>query len=463
MKRNCFTGFLIITIVLLFTPVLSFAGGQGESAEEIVIEGLPGDWGNIDWTRCAGTELNLLSYASSTTDNFKAPLADFEKLTGIKVHFIQIVDSERKRLQLADFATGRGDYDVAAIGISNREEFAVPGYLEPLEPYLNNPELTDLEWYKLDGFSKDVLNAGRAKSGELVYIPWTAQYYLIYYLKDVFELLDLSPPKTWEEYEKVTEAVNQARLDGKINSYAYVDRALPGSSEGGWSMFCSASRYGLDLVDFDNMVSNLQTPKGIEFMEFYTGWLKEYAPPGSANWSWPDISEAFNHGLLAMAIAGNTSWRTAEDETKSTVAGRVGYTPTVMKDGGQDPLWEWGWCINKDSKKKEAAWLLIEYLTSPNVDEAFGAIFGAPGRETSYKTPEYLAAMPSQEFIDSQLWMMNNGINPSPQIANVKYAEIADIISKEMNNVVSGIKTVKEACADADKYLAALGVKSAVK
>ncbi|NQU80106.1 MAG: extracellular solute-binding protein [Bacteroidetes bacterium] len=447
MKKSILISVLVVTVIISFSLV-------SLAAE---------NWGNINWKQFAGTELNFLCYASGTTDLFKEPIADFEKMSGIKVHFVQLVDSQRKKVMLTDYALGTADYDLGSIGISNREEFAAPGYLEPLEPYLNNPNLTDLEWYNLDGFSKDVLAAGYSKAGDLVYIPWTAQYYLLYYLKDVFDKLGLTLPKTWEEYEQVTKALDEARKDGKIDSYAYVDRALPGSGEGGWSMFCSASRYGLNLVDFDNMISNMNTPKGIEFMEFYTGWSKKYAPLGSSNWTWPDIAEAFSNGLLAMAIAGNTSWKAIEDPEKSTVAGNVGYAPTIMKNGGKDPLWEWGWCINKDSSKKEAAWLLIEFLTSPNTDQRFGAIFGAPARVASYQTPEYKEAMPSQEFIDAQLWMMGNGIDPSPQIANIKYAEAADIISREMNNVVAGIKDVETACADADAALEKIGITPAEK
>ena len=65
--------------------------------------------------------------------------------------------------------------------------------------------------------------------------------------------------------------------------------------------------------------------------------------------------------------------------------------------------------------------------------------------------------MPSQEFIDAQKFMMTKGINPHPQLINEHYAEGAEIVSKEMSNILAGIKDVNQAAADADKQLMALG------
>lgn len=445
MKKSILISVLVITLIISFSLV-------SLAAE---------NWGNIDWKQFAGTELNVVATAMPVSEVYKLKLSQFEELTGIKVNFQMFEDTDRKKKQLVDFASGIGEFDVGNIGFANREEFATPGYLEPLEKYLNDPKLTDKEWYNFEDYPPDVIAAGYSKAGDLVYIPYTAEYYLIWYLRDVFDQLGLKPPQTWEEYEQVTKALDDARKNGKITAYAYIDRTLPGASEGGWSMFCSASRYGLDLVDFDNMISNVNTPKGIEFMDWYTSWAKNYGPPGSSSWTWPDIAQAFGQGQLAMCIGGNASYVTIEDPTKSKVAGHIGYAHPLMKDGGKDPLWEWGWGINADSKNKEAAWLFVEWLTSPTLMDEIGPEYGCPARASSYEGAAYIEAMPSQEFINAQVWMMTQGIDPTPGTINAKWAEAADIISREMSNVVAGIKDAKTACADADTALQRLGYKPA--
>jgi multiple sugar transport system substrate-binding protein len=420
-----------------------------------------GDWGNIDWKQFAGTTLNVIATEMPVSQVYKAKLSEFEELTGIKINFQLFEDSDRRKKQIVDFSSGTGEFDVGNIGHSNREEFA--SYLEPLDKYLSDPKLTDKTWYNFEDYPKDVIAAGYSKAGPLVYIPYTAEYYLIAYLKDVFSQLGLKAPQTWDEYVQVTKALDDARKAGKITSYAYIDRVLPGASESGWSYTCSASRYGLTLVNFDTMTSYVNTPKGIEFMEWYTSWAKNYGPPGSSNWTWPDIAQAFGQGQLAMCIIGNASYVTIEDPTKSTVAGKIGYAHPLMKDGGKDPLWEWGWGMNASSKNKEAAWLFIEWLTSPTLMDEIGPEYGCPARISTYESAEYIKAMPSQEFIDAQVWMMKEGIDAHPQVISAKWAEALDIVSKDMNNVVAGIKDAKTACADAEAALEKIGYKAAAE
>ena len=209
------------------------------------------------------------------------------------------------------------------------------------------------------------------------------------------------------------------------------------------------------------MTSFVNTPKGHEVLDYYTSMVKEFAPPGSGNWTWGEIAVAFKTGQVAMTTGGNASYAYLEDPKESKVAGRVGYGPPPMGENGKDPLWVWGWGMNKDSKNKGAAWLFIEWATSPTLMKEIAPEYGCPARQSSYSDPDYVKAMPSQEFIDAQLYMMTQGVNPYPQLIHAKYGEGADIVSKEMSNIIAGIKDVKQAAEDADKALMKLGYKAA--
>jgi multiple sugar transport system substrate-binding protein len=417
------------------------------------------DWGNIDWQQAKGTALNVLATSMPVAEVYKKRIAEFEELTGIKVNFELLNDVDRKKKQLVDFSSGMAEYDLGNIGFSNREEFAQPGYLEPLEPYLNDPKLTDKTWYKFDDYPKDVIASGYASTGKLVFIPFTAEYFLLWYRKDIFEKLSLTAPKTIDELRATAQKLDDARKAGTIKEYAWVDREMPGASEAGWNLFCTAERFGFDFVDFSTMTAQVNTPKGIEVLDFYTSMIKQYAPPGSGNWTWGDIANAFKTEQIAMTVAGNASYAYLEDPKESQVAGRVGYAPPPMAPGGKDPLWVWGWGMNKDSKNKTAAWLFIEWATSPNLMSEIAPEYGCPARQSVYSEPAYVKAMPSQEFIDAQLYMMTKGINPAPQLIAAKYGEAADIVSREMSNVIAGIKDVQTAAKDAQDALEKLGYK----
>ncbi len=432
-----------------------------EETEETVEEAaIPGEWGNIDWRQFEGTELFIVATSMPVSEVYKEHIGEFEELTGIKVNLELMASADRRKIQFTDFSTGRGLYDVGADSMAYRQLYAESNFVENLDKYLNDPKLTDKEWYNIDDYLPDVIKGGYSKAGDFVAIPFTCEYYLLWYLKDVFDQLGLNPPETWDEYEQVVEAIDNAREAGEIDAYAYVDRTVP-TGEGAWSMFCSASRWGLDLINFDEKISNMSTPEVIEFMEFYTSWPVKYGPPGATNWNWTEIGNAFGQGKLAMTFGGNASWAIIEDESKSTVAGKVGYAHCPMRNDGRDILYEWSWMINSDSQNKEASWLFVQWATSPTLMKEIAPQYGVPARASCYSDPAYIEAMPNQEFVDAQLWMMENGINPKSQTTTSLYGEAADILSKEMNNVVADIKDVVTACADADAALAELGYTAA--
>ncbi|HNS50203.1 MAG TPA: sugar ABC transporter substrate-binding protein [Anaerolineae bacterium] len=420
----------------------------------------PSEWGNINWKQFEGTTLNVLATSMPVAETYKSHVGEFEELTGITVNFELLNDVDRRKKQLVDFSSGMAEYDVSNIGFSNREEFAQPGYLEALTPYLENASLTDKTWYNFADYPKDVIAAGYADSGELVFLPFTAEYFLLWYRMDIFDKLGLKVPATLEELEATAKVLDDARKAGTISEYAWVEREMPGASESGWNLFCTANRFNTDLVDFKSMTSYMNTAEAKEVLDFYTRMVIDYAPPGSANWTWGDIANAFKTKQVAMTTAGNASYAYLEDPAESQVAGIVGYAPPPMAPDGKDPLWVWGWGMNKSSKNKEAAWLFIEWATSPNLMKAMAPSYGCPARQSSYSEPEYVAAMPNQGFIDAQLYMMTKGINPKPQLIAAKWGEAADIVSREMSNIIAGLKTVDQAAADAQAELEKLGYKA---
>ena len=449
---------MISVVLLAAVPTLVFAaGGQEHKAAPTTV---PGNWGNINWQAFKGQTLNILATSMPVSAVYKEHISEFERLTGIKVNLDLMNDTDRLQKQTVDFASHMAEYDVSNIGISNRDQFAQPGYLADLSTFLNNPKLTDKSWYDLADYPTDILDGGVYK-GTQVYIPFTAEYFLLWYRKDIFKELGLTPPKNIEELKATAEKLNDARKAGKITQYAWVDRELPGSGEAGWNLFATASRLNVNLINYNTMTSYVNTPAGRSVLEFYTSMIKKYGPPGTGNWSWPEIAQAFKSGDIAMTVAGNASYTFIEDPSKSEVAGKVGFAPPPMAPGGKDPLWEWGWGINNSSKNKDAAWLFIEWATSPTLMKEIAPEYGVPARKSVYSEESFLKAMPSKQFVDAELYMLSQGVNPTPPFLTAKYAPSSDIISKQMSYIIAGIKSVDQAAADANTALEQLGYKPA--
>lgn len=466
MLKGTRAGRIGITLLTAVTLVggCSTAGSTPSSGTTVApaSQGASSEWGSIDWQQFKGTTLNVLATEMPVSGVYKPLIADFEALTGIKVNFTLMSDPDRVKAQLVDFSGGTGQYDVSNIGISNREQYAQANYLEPLESYLNDATLTDADWYNLADYPEAILAGGQSKAGAQVYLPFTAEYFLLWYRKDIFDQLGLKPPTTPEELVSTAEKIDQAREAGTITQYAWADRGMPGGGEGGWNFFCMANRLGKTLVDFDSMTSYMAAPDQGEFvMKYYTDLITRFAPPGSANWTWGDISKAFSQEQLAMTVAGNASYTVLEDASTSKVAGRVGYAPPPLAADGKDPLWEWGWGVNASSKNKKAAVLFVLWATSPNLMRQMAPDFGVPARASIYKDPAYLAAMPNEEFVKSQEWMLTNGVDPAPPQLSAKWGEAADLISKEMSSVVAGQKAPDQASLDAESALEKIGYQAA--
>jgi len=413
------------------------------------------DWGNINWQQFAGTTLKVITIGMVVTDYGYTPerLAQFEQLTGMKVDREIMSNADRKKALLVDFVAGTGEYDAVSVGgIGQTEQYGLPGYIVPIDTYLNDPKLTDLEWYNLDDYPAPILGATTTSTGKLVSIPFTAEYFLLWYRQDIFNDLGLSIPTDLVDLRKTAEKIDRARRDGRISEYSFIDRTV-GTGEGAWSLFCTADRFNTPLFDFNFKISYLTSPQVLEVLEYYTSMCKEYGPPGSSNWNWGDIGLAFRQSRLAMTTAGNASYAYIEDPELSQVAGKVGYAPPPMAPDGKDPLYVWHWGINYASKAKEAAWLFIEWATSPTLMKEMAPDYGCPARKSPYSDPAFLKTMPNKEFADAQAWMLEFGVNPRPLYAHVAYGEVATILAKEMNNIMAGIKTVHQAAEDAENIL----------
>lgn len=421
-----------------------------------------GDWGDIDWRQFEGESINVLATAMPVSEVYAGVIDQFTELTGIDVNFEMMNDTDRKNTQLLDFQGGTGDWDVSNVGISNREEFVAGDNLEPLQPYLDDPSLTDATWYDIGDYSDGVIGGGYTGGdmveGTLVYLPFTAEYFLLWYRKDIFDDLGLTAPSNLEELRTVAEALDAARQAGDIDAYAWTDRAMAGAGEGGWNLFTTANRMDKQWIDFSNKKSLLLEPDALEVMTVYTDLITTFGPPGAGNWTWPDISKAFSQGQIAMTVAGNASYGVLEDPETSMVAGNVGYAPPPLEEGGLDPLWEWGWAINAGSENKGPAWLFVQWATSPTLMKQIAPAFGVPARTSIYSDPDYLAAMPSQEFVDSQAWMLANGVDPkAPHLMSPDYGLVADIISAQMNAVIAGQQDAQAAVENANTELEAAG------
>jgi multiple sugar transport system substrate-binding protein len=107
----------------------------------------------------------------------------------------------------------------------------------------------------------------------------------------------------------------------------------------------------------------MDTPAGKKGGEMYLELLK-YAPPNVRSYAFADVNKAIQLGQAAMAIQWASGAKPMEDKTRSTVAGKLGYTlvPKAVRQTPMRGVWTIG--IAKNTPNQDAAWEFAKWLSS---------------------------------------------------------------------------------------------------
>ena len=116
----------------------------------------PSQTATIDWQQFKGTTLNVLVAKHWWSDAIQPLLPQFEQLTGIKVNFDTLSARHLLHQGPTVLSSNSPAYDFLMVGNAEAGQYMAGNWLEPLDPYLNNPKLTDLAWYDKD----DILQGG---------------------------------------------------------------------------------------------------------------------------------------------------------------------------------------------------------------------------------------------------------------------------------------------------------------
>ena len=205
------------------------------------------DWGDIDWRQFAGDRITVAMNQMTYSDPAKLRVPAFEEHTGIKVDVIILPEAQFRQKRTLDLSSGTGDWDAIHVGLSFIQRYVESGWLEPLDSYLNDPGLTDADWLDFDDFFPKTRAAGHIDGSQYV-IPLTAEHTVMWYRKDLFDRLGLSPPNTFAELVAAAEKLMAEKEAGGTNLFPYANRSMRGAGQSGitfldfmWPTACRCS------------------------------------------------------------------------------------------------------------------------------------------------------------------------------------------------------------------------------
>lgn len=310
------------------------------------------------WKKYAGTRLEAMLIKGPRGDNVQKYLKEFTALTGIEVESEQIPEQQQRQKVVIELSSGKPSFDVVHLSYHvQKRQFEKAGWLADITDYMKDPNLTAPDLVESD-FSTAGLAYAKNDKGRMLSLPWSVDYFILYYNKELFAKKGVAVPKTLDEMAETAEKLT----DAKNGTFGFVGRGLRNANMTLWTNFYL--NYGGEFLDDKgNILSD--GPEAVAATKLYQRLLTTSAPPGVAGFNWMESMASFTQGRSAMWIDGVGWAPPLEDPNASRVVGKVGYTVVPAGPKGQySATYGDGIGIAAASKNKEAAWLLCQWIVS---------------------------------------------------------------------------------------------------
>ena len=406
------------------------------AAGALALTGMPA-FAELAWKKYTGTKLEVILAKGPRGDNLQKYIKEFSELSGIEVESEQIPEQQQRQKVVIELASGKPSFDVIHLSYHvQKRQFEKAGWLADMSGYLKDPNLTPPDLVESD-FSAAGLQYARNDKGQMLSLPWSVDYFILYYNKELFQKKGVEVPKTLDEMAVAAEKLT----DPKDGIFGFVGRGLRNANMAMWSNFYL--NYGGEFLDAKGNILT-DGPEAVEATKLYQRLLTKSAPPGVAGFNWMESMASFTQGRSAMWIDADGWAPPLEDPNASRVVGKVGYTVVPAGPKGQfSSTYGDGIGIAAASPNKEAAYLLCQWVASRKQGERLlQAGGGVPFRTSILNDPEVRKGVKTQEWLQSVIDSAKISKLGLPVVVPV--AEFRDIVGAALTATLSGADPATE-------------------
>src|SRR3954469_21294604 len=400
------------------------------AAGALALTGRPA-WSEPQGKKYAGTKLEVILAKGPRGDNLQKNIKEFTALTGIEVESEQIPEQQQRQKVVIELSSGKPSFDVVHLSYHvQKRQFEKAGWLADITDYMKDPNLTALDLVESD-FSTAGLTYARNDKGRMFSLPWSVDYFILYYNKELFANKGVAIPKTLEEMADSAEKLT----DPKTGTFGFVGRGLRNANMALWSNFYL--NYGGEFLDGKgNILSD--GPEAVAATKLYQRLLTKCAPPGVAGFNWMESMASFTQGRSAMWIDADGWAPPLEDPAASRIVGKVGYTVVPAGPKGQfSSTYGDGIGVAAASKNKEAAYLLCQWVVSKGQGaRLLQAGGGVPFRNSIVGDAEVAKGVKQQEWLQSVVDSAKISKLGLPVVIPV--AEFRDLVGAALTATLSG-------------------------
>ncbi|MEM8849081.1 MAG: extracellular solute-binding protein [Pseudomonadota bacterium] len=317
-------------------------------------------------------------------------LDQFTEETGIEVEVDQLQYLRMRERQTLELTKDEGDYDLIAYVVFSKADYVYADQLENLARYFMNPALADPNYDQSDlinGYVENIGIAGGAKGylpgqlGSAFGVPFGSETSVLAYRKDIFEKHGLDAPETYDELLEL--ACQIPELEPGMGGMA--SRAASGH-QASHAFLLHLAPLGGRVFDgeWNPIINNEAGVAAANALKT----IVDCGPEGGTTFGPAEAAAAFRQGQAAMFMDSIAFAAGFEDPDQSTVVGNVGYAMHPMGVQRASQTGGFGIAIPKNAQNKEAAFLLLQWLTSKKGDLAVAMEGGNPSRFSTYQNAE---------------------------------------------------------------------------
>jgi multiple sugar transport system substrate-binding protein len=296
-------------------------------------------------------------------------LAEFQRThPSITVHAVSVPVADNLTKVEADTAAGSPP-DVAQVGWNNAETVAqtlpVRAFADVAGASAFNQDLA--------GYDPALLRAAATKDGKIVMLPWLVSTPVLFYNATMFREAGLNPdqpPTTIAQIQKDALAI---KAHG-VGEGAYIDAInAPGYSDGITQSLVDS--VGGSLLTPSGQ-ANLDSPQTVTALSAVQELVRSGAMPAVLT---PSAMNDFSAGKLGMLVLTESALPTFEKAAKGKFTLGVGTFPQVTSLPTRTTLVGNGLAIlSKDNTHAQAAWQLVQFLTSATAYQTAASEMGYP-------------------------------------------------------------------------------------
>jgi multiple sugar transport system substrate-binding protein len=332
-------------------------------------------------------------------------LPEFTRETGIRVEVDLLQYMKMREKQTLELTKRKGDYDLIAYVVFSKADYVYADQLENLARYFMNPKLADPKYDAKDlieGYVGNISVVGGEKgylpgpTGSVYGIPFGSETSILGYRKDIFEKHNLKVPESYDELLDL--ACRIPKLEPGMGGLA--SRAASGHHASHAFLLHLAPLGGRIFDDeWNPIVNNAAGVKAAQALKT----IVDCGPEGSHTFGFAEAGASFLQGNTAMFLDSTVFAGQVNDPKKSKVVGKIGWAPHPKGVRRGSQTGGFGIGIPKNANHKEAAFLLMQWLTSKKADKLVALAGGNPSRYSTHEDADVNAKFPHMKTFGEAL------------------------------------------------------------